>query len=73
MAVVDFLIEFKRLVTNGRGGLDIIPRPKNNQTILQLGLTRQNIRDLILDLAFEDYICGPEKDRDTFGELWVFW
>lgn len=71
MSIIYFLIEFKRIVTDERG-LDIIPRPKNNQTILDLGLTKQNIRETILELAVMDYVRGPEADRDRQGEVWVF-
>lgn len=58
-------------MTNGRG-LDIIPRPKNNQTIMELGLTKHNITRILLELTVADYIRGPEQDRDKPGELWVF-
>lgn len=67
----DFLIEFKQIMTNGRG-LDIIPRPVNNQTILELELTKKNIRETILDLTILDYVRGPEVDRDKPGEMWIF-
>jgi hypothetical protein len=69
--LIDFLMEFKSIVTDGRG-LDIIPRPKNNQTILELELTKENIKETILDLTTIDYVRGPEIDRDKPGEVWVF-
>jgi hypothetical protein len=69
--VADFLIEFKEVVTDGRG-LDIVFREETNRTILDLGLTRRNIVDEILTLGAEDYSGGPEPDRDRPGEVWIF-
>lgn len=50
----------------------MVPRPKNQETIVALGLTLLNIREIILSLSVADYCHGPEKDRDKPGEIWVF-
>ena len=69
--IADFLKAFKQTVVEGRG-LDIIPRPEKEQTIVLLGLTKQNIVDEILELSVEDYCEGPLEDKDKPGYLWVF-
>jgi hypothetical protein len=69
--VNSFLRRFKAIVTTGRG-LDIIPRPVNNETITRLGLTRETVKNEILGLSVEDYCSGPEPDQDRSGEIWIF-
>lgn len=67
----DFLIEFKRIATEGRG-IDFIPRRDNLDALADLGLTLRNARDEIMALSVMDYCEGPEDDRDKPGEIWVF-
>tara|TARA_R110002110_G_scaffold415794_1_gene656136 strand:+ start:5300 stop:5614 length:315 start_codon:yes stop_codon:yes gene_type:complete len=43
-------------------GLHIIPRPVNNHTIKELGLTSSNVRDIISALSIVNYSKGPEQD-----------
>lgn len=69
--VVNFLIEFKRIITEGRG-LDFIPRLKNNETILDLGLTVANVKSIILSLTVINYSSGPKADKEGNGDIWVF-
>jgi hypothetical protein len=69
--VADFLREFKQVVVSGRG-LDLIPRAENNRTLINLGLTRRNVRDEILSLSILDYCKGPDPDRDRAGDIWIF-
>ena len=69
--VNNFLKEFKAIITTGRG-LDIIPRPETNATIIALGLTIKNVELEILSLSVVDYSSGPEPDRDRPGEVWIF-
>lgn len=71
LQVNTFLRKFKAIVTTGRG-LDIIPRPINNETIIMLGLTRETVKNEILGLSVEDYCSGPEPDQDRPGEVWIF-
>ncbi|MDP1716176.1 MAG: hypothetical protein Q8L41_15675 [Anaerolineales bacterium] len=59
-------------MTNGQRGLDIIPREENNQTIIELGLTRKNIEKEILELTAQDYCSGPEEDHTRPGVIWKF-
>lgn len=53
-------------------GLLIADRGKNNQVRVELGLTVQNLEDIVFGLTVEDYHSGPEPDRDRGGEVWVF-
>jgi hypothetical protein len=69
--IASFLHKFKQIVVSGRG-LDLIPRAENNQTLLNLGLTRRNVRNEILALSVLDYCRGPDPDRDRPGEVWIF-
>lgn len=47
-------------------------KPENKQTIIELGLTRKNIRDEISSLTIEHYSCGPLKDHHSTDEVWIF-
>lgn len=67
-----FLKGFFLIVTNGRG-LDILPRPKNNETVKKLGLTKKNIEDIILALTEDNYYKGPKQDdRNPNQQIWEF-
>jgi hypothetical protein len=70
-AIVDFLMEFKDIVVNGRG-LDVVPRLENKQALIELGLTAKNRYDEILSLAVSNYCEGPLEDRDRPGYVWCF-
>jgi len=67
----DFLLQFKKIVTKGRG-LDIVNRRENIEALAKLGLTRKNLREEIMTLSVENYCQGPEPDRDRPGAIWVF-
>lgn len=69
--VRDFLLEFKQVATGGRG-IDIVPRPETRPTLVQLGLTKANLEEILLGLSVTDYCQGPEQDRDRPGNLWIF-
>lgn len=71
-SVLDFLKNFKEIMTNAQRGLDFIPREENNQTIIDLGLTRKNIENEILGLTALDYCSGPEEDHTRPGVIWKF-
>lgn len=67
----EFLIEFKKIATEGRG-IDFVPRRDNLDALSELGLTFGNARDEIMAISVTDYCDGPEYDRDKPGEIWVF-
>jgi len=66
----EFLIEFKEIML--QRGLDVIPRKENIDALAELGLTRKNRTDEIMNLAVEDYCSGPELDNDRPGYVWIF-
>jgi hypothetical protein len=70
--VAKFLAKFKGIVETD--GLHIIPRPSHNKTILELGLTRSMVKEMILNLTVKHYNKGPMADRDYpgTGDLYVF-
>jgi hypothetical protein len=57
-----FLKEFKKIVTQERG-LDIVGRQENKKTLLQIGLTKKNCQNEILNLSVSDYCAGPKQDK----------
>jgi hypothetical protein len=67
----EFLVEFKKIVTTGRG-LDIVNRRQNIDGLSKLGLTKKNLIEEVLTLSIENYYQGPEPDRDRPGDIWVF-
>lgn len=66
-----FLLSFKEAVTAG-SGIDLVPRKGTLLTLQFLGLTKQNLEEIVLSLSVADYCSGPELDRDRGGEVWVF-
>ena len=66
-----FLKEFKKIVTQERG-LDIVDRQANLDSLLQLGFTKQNCKQEILNLSVSDYCAGPKPDKDRPGVIWEF-
>lgn len=66
-----FLLDFKEAVSAGRG-IDLVPRENTLLTLQFLGLTKQNLEDIVLSLSVVDYCSGPELDHDRGGEIWVF-
>jgi hypothetical protein len=67
----DFLVEFKGIMSKGRG-LDIVNRRENIDTLAKKGLTKKNLIEEIMTLSVENYCQGPEPDRDKPGNIWVF-
>ena len=66
-----FLKEFKKIVAQGRG-LDIVDRKENLDSLIQLGLTKKNCKNEILNLSVSDYYDGPKPDKDRQGKVWEF-
>jgi hypothetical protein len=69
--IAKFLKEFKRIATTGRG-LHLIPRAENIACLAELGITKKNQKEEIMNLSAEDYCEGPEPDKDRPGVIWVF-
>lgn len=68
--VRQFLSEFKELIY--ANGFRIIDRLKNKDALLELGLTSNQRKEIILSLSVLDYTSGPIKDIYKSGDFWVF-
>lgn len=51
-----------------------VPRRKNEETRLSIGLTAYDQEDIIRNLKVEDYYSGPHNDHDIskLGMIWIF-
>ena len=48
-------------------------REKNSQGIIDLGLTKSDVKNIIRNLELIDYVTGPIKEKKPRkGYLWVF-
>ena len=66
-----FLQECKESVKQGK--LDLIPRDKNMESIIKMGLTIFDIEDIICSLTVKDYYRGPSEDYKYKDEyVWEF-
>lgn len=70
LAVQQFLEQFKEIAA--QKGFDVVPREKNKQTLITLGFTAKIRKEILMGLTADDYISGPEPDRDRKGDVWVF-
>lgn len=70
-SIGNFLKEFKKIATDGRG-IDIVSRRKNIESLTDLGFTFRNCKNEILSLSVFDYCGGPKPDKDRPGEIWEF-
>jgi len=69
--VAAFIEQLRRIGSNP-GRFSLVPRRNKFKTPLSLGLTVENCRQEILKLEVADYSCGPERDYDREGDIWVF-
>lgn len=68
--VATFLKEIKAIISIR--GLEVAPRRKNLDALIDLGLTQKNRLDEVMSLTPDSYHSGPEPDRDKPGDLWIF-
>lgn len=71
------LITIKKLVVNDKNGESfsiLINRYKNKEFIREQGLYTEDIKRIILDLEYSDYYKGPENDKNSEceGFIWFF-
>ncbi len=69
--VKKFLLEFKT-VASEKGVFLLDYRQDTYQTLQYLGLTKQNVEEILLSLSVTDFSSGPEPDRNRDGEIWEF-
>ena len=67
--IEEFLCDCKKRAKNS---LEIVNTEKNRNTRTKLGLSKQNIKDIILGLTAENYSDGPLKDKSRSGAVWFF-
>ena len=53
--------------------IDFVPRQKNIEGLKSLGITMKIARELLQSISIENYVSGPELDRDKgTQDIWVF-
>jgi hypothetical protein len=69
--VLDFLSHFKNI---SEKDIIFVRRPKNNSALLELNISEAERLKIIFSLVLEDYVSGPEidRDRENSGKIWVF-
>jgi len=65
-----FLESFRQAAAGQRP--KVIDRQKNQRTLIDLGLTLNEQAKIILSLTPDNYVSGPDRDRDRPGFVWVF-
>lgn len=72
-AVKRFLDNLRKVLSGG-GKFYLIPREKNRDALLRMGLTIKNCRHEVMNLRIEDYCSGPDSDSDPKfkGTVWTF-
>ena len=65
-----FLKEFKQLVQEE--GLYVVNRLNHQESLAELGLTKEACKIEILGLSVTDYCKGPQPNKDRPGDIWVF-
>ncbi|HDY66072.1 MAG TPA: hypothetical protein ENH84_07580 [Phycisphaerae bacterium] len=69
--IVDFLDRFK--VATELGCFHVKNREKNTQALLDLGISYNERKEIILGLTPENYIAGPKPDdTDSQEVIWEF-
>ncbi len=69
--VVDLLNLLKGCIMLDR--LAVKDRNKNRQSLIDLGITPDQRREILLGLVPEDYVAGPKPDdTDDTKEVWEF-
>ena len=65
-----FLRTIKELLSKGK--FDFVPRRKNLASLAEYGLSIQDVKDVIVELEFNNYFKGPKEDFDRPGLIWEF-
>ena len=56
-----------------KGNVIFVNRQKNIQALFDMELTEYEVFQKLLELKYDDYISGPEVDRNkTGGQIWKF-
>ena len=68
------LLKIKKIVDNDDNGdkFIIIRTKKNIEFMRDYSLNNEDIKDIIRKLSVDDCFAGPEKDRNTQYDGWIF-
>jgi len=65
LEVNKFLGIFKKSVT--KHGLTTLRRPKNLDTLTEMGFTFLDVQNEIMKLTYKDFVAGPKQESLTTG------
>ncbi len=68
--VLQYIAKVKELVSSGCW--TFIPRKKNLDSLSNMGLSVQDVKNELLSLEMRNYKSGPELDYSYSGEVWIF-
>lgn len=68
------LMKIKKIVDQDKNGdrFIITRRSKNIEFMRNYGLNIEDIKNIVRMLTVQDYFAGPEEDRDSKYEGWIF-
>lgn len=68
------LLKIKKIVDNDNNGdkFVIVRTRKNIEFMRDYSLNDDDIKDIIRELSVDDCFAGPEKDRDSQYNGWIF-
>lgn len=68
------LLKIKRIIDNDNNGdkFIIVRTKKNVDFMREYSLNHEDIKDIIRGLSVSDCFSGPEEDRDSQYEGWIF-
>lgn len=69
-----YLLKIKKIIDNDKKGNNfiIVRTKKNIEFMREYGLNHEDIKDIIRQLSVEDCFSGPESDRDSQYQGWIF-
>jgi hypothetical protein len=68
--ILYFLRDLKECI--GENRFYVTDRVKNQEALIELGLTERIREDEIYSLTLSNYCSGPEQDHDRPGSVWIF-
>ena len=71
---VQNLLKIKKIIDKDKNGdkFIIVRTKKNIDFMREYNLNSEDIKDIIRNLTVEDCFAGPEKDRNSNYEGWIF-
>ena len=68
------LLKIKKIVDKDKNGdkFIIVRRDKNIEFMREYSLNDEDVKDIVRELTVEDYLAGPERDRNPQYDGWIF-